>query len=81
MQSLADRAQGNMADYFNESFNSSAAGIASQPASFSHFAQLQYYWTSTTDAASSGDAWSVFRCDFGVYNVPQGNVGYALAVR
>jgi len=81
MQSLADRGQGNMADYFNETFNSSTAGIASQPASFSHFAQFQYYWTSTTDAASPGDAWSVFSCDFGVYNVPKGNTGYALAVR
>lgn len=81
MQSLADRAQGNMADYFNESFNSAAAGIASQPASFSNFATFQYYWTSSTNAASPGDAWSVFSCDFGVYNIPKGNAGYALAVR
>ncbi|RFP35511.1 DUF1566 domain-containing protein [Duganella sp. BJB476] len=81
MLSLADRAQGNMADYFDESFNSSAAGIASQPASFSNFAQFQYYWTSSANAASSGDAWSVFSCDFGVYNIPMANTGYALAVR
>ena len=81
MQSLADRAQGNMADYFDESFTSGTAGIASQPAIFSSFVQFQYYWTSSTDAASPGEAWTVFSCDFGVYDIPKANTGYALAVR
>jgi hypothetical protein len=41
----------------------------------------QYFWTSTTDAADTGEAWTVFSCDFGVYDTPKSNVGYTLAVR
>ncbi|MBV8635324.1 MAG: hypothetical protein JO002_12595, partial [Burkholderiaceae bacterium] len=55
--------------------------IASRPAVFSNFAQFQYYWTSTTDAAASTEAWTVFSCDFGVYDMAKSASGYALAVR
>ncbi len=81
MQSLADRAQNNMADYFDESFVSGVAGVNSQPAIFTNFIQLQYYWTSTTDAADSSKAWTTFSCDYGVYDYPKSNTTYALAVR
>jgi len=81
MQSLADRAQNNMADYFDETFVSGTVGVSSQPAIFTNLIQLQYYWTSTTDAANTSEAWTVFSCDFGVYDIPKSNTGYTLAVR
>jgi hypothetical protein len=81
MQSLADRAQNNMADYFNETFVSGNVSINSQPAIFTSFMPFQYYWTSTTDAADTTKAWTVFSCDFGVYDIPKSNTGYSLAVR
>ena len=81
MQSLADRAQNNHADYFDETFTSNTVGVSSQLASFTRFVGFQYYWTSTTDAADPTQAWTVFSCDFGVYDIPKANVGYTLAVR
>jgi hypothetical protein len=41
----------------------------------------EYYWTSTTDAAKVSEAWTVFSCDFGVYDFAKANAGYSLAVR
>jgi len=81
LQSLSDRALNNHADYFSESFTSGNASIASQPAVFSNFVQFQYYWTSTTDAAATDEAWTVFSCDFGVYDMAKSASGYSLAVR
>lgn len=83
MQSLADRAQNNQADYFDETFVSGTTGVNSRPAIFTKLIQLQYYWTSTTDAADTSEAWTVtvFSCDFGVYDTPKLNTGYTLAVR
>ena len=81
MQSLADRAQNNMAEYFNESFVSRNGSIDSQPAIFTNFVSLQYYWTSTTDAADTTKAWTVYSCDFGVYDISKAGTGYSLAVR
>lgn len=81
MLSLADRAQNNQADYFDETFVSGTAHIATQAAAFSNFGFNQYYWTSTTDAADTSEAWTVFSCDFGVYDTPKTSVGYTLAVR
>lgn len=81
MQSLADRAHNNMADLFDETFTSNTTGIATQSAIFSNFASLQYYWTSTTNAANTGEAWTVFSCDFGVYDTAKSATGYTLAVR
>lgn len=81
LESLSDRAQNNMAAHFNESFTSQVGSIASQPASFTNFMQSEFYWTSSTDAANTTLAWTVYSCDWGVYDIPKSNVGYALAVR
>ena len=51
-----------------------------QPPILTNFVASQYYWTSSTNAAT-GDAWTVYSCDFGVYDGPKGNSGYTLAVR
>ena len=80
MLSLADRMQNNPGDYFNETFVSGMAGVSSQPAIFNNFISSQFYWTSTTNAAYSGEAWSLYSCDFGAYDIPKGNTGYSLAV-
>ena len=81
MQSLADRAQNNQAAYFDESFTSGTVGIDSQPAIFTNFVGLQHYWTSTTDAAVTSNAWTVYSCDFGVYAISKSSTGYTMAVR
>ncbi|GLH73805.1 hypothetical protein GETHLI_23070 [Geothrix limicola] len=86
MQSLADRQQSNHADYFNNVFNFAAPyaatlGTLYQAAPFKGFATFQYYWTSTTDAADTTKAWTVFSCDFGVYDMDKAASGYTLAVR
>ena len=86
MQSLADRQQPNHADYFNNTFNFAAQynatlGTLYQAAPFTGFATFQYYWTSTTDAADTTKAWTVFSCDFGVYDTVKTVNGFTLAVR
>ena len=81
MQSLADRAQNNQADYFDEAFVSGTVGVSSQAAIFTNFIKSQYYWTSTTDAADTSEAWTVYSCDFGVYGMAKINTGDTLAVR
>jgi hypothetical protein len=48
---------------------------------FTNFVISQYYWTSTTDAANISEPWTVFSCDFGVYDIPKTNIGYTLAIR
>ena len=80
MQSLEDREQGNHADYFDNTF-CYADGSLYQPAPFTGFAVSQFYWTSTTDAADTTQAWTVYSCDFGVYSQPKTHTGYTLAVR
>jgi len=53
-----------------------------RPVIFSNFIAFQYYWTSTTDAADATQAWTIFSCDFGVYNMVKTDTSqYALAVR
>jgi len=51
------------------------------PVSFNHFVVSDYYWTSTTSAADTTQAWTIYSCDFGVYNIPKSDTRYALAVR
>jgi len=80
MQSLADRNQNNEADYFDYTFRNLDQSIF-QNAIFTNFMGYQYYWTSTTNAANTNEAWTVFSCDYGVYDVPKSNNGYTLAVR
>jgi hypothetical protein len=80
MESLADRNQNNQADYFNYAFRFLDQTLFQNPL-FINFSGYQYYWTSTTDAANPAEAWTVFSCDFGVYDVPKTDAGYTLAVR
>jgi hypothetical protein len=81
LESLADRAQNNQADFFDTTWTSASSTIPSLSAVFTNFIQLQYYWTSTTNASDVSEAWTVFSCDFGVYEVTKTNTGYTLAVR
>lgn len=80
LQSIADRAQGNQAQYFDYTYLNKDGSVYQAPI-FPNFIESQYYWTSSTDATDTTQAWTVFSCDFGVYNVPKTNVGYTLAVR
>ena len=81
MASLADRALNNQADFFDTPWTSADAGLPSAAAPFERFVTLQYYWTSTTDATDTTAAWTVFSCDYGVYDTPKTATGYTLAVR
>jgi len=82
MQSLEDRGQDNHAQYFDQTFNTAFPGaIPSQSAIFVTMPEQRYYWTSTTDAAAPSEAWSVYSCDFGLYDTPKSASGYSLAVR
>lgn len=82
MQSLQDRGQNNHALYFNETFTSAfPSAIPTQSAIFAGMPEFQYYWTSTTDAANTAEAWTVFSCDYGVYDTLKSATGYSLAVR
>ncbi|MBV8471741.1 MAG: DUF1566 domain-containing protein [Burkholderiaceae bacterium] len=81
MLSLQDRGINNHADYFDESFVSNTAGISSQPSVFTNMVGFQFYWTSSTDAADTTLAWTVFSCDYGVYPTAKAGMGYTLAVR
>lgn len=80
LESLADRAQTNLAQYFDYTYTNKD-GSTFQPPIFSNYVEAQYYWTSTTDAADSTEAWTVYSCDFGVYDISKTSVGYTLAVR
>lgn len=81
MLSLQDRGQNNHALFFNETFVSAMRGIPTQNAVFNNMIGFQYYWTSTTDASNVNEAWTVFSCDFGVYDILKSATGYSLAVR
>lgn len=82
MLSLSDRAPTfPQADYFNGIPGSDGVTVKN-PVMFSNFKAFFFYWTSTTDAADPTQAWSIFSCDFGVYNQPKTSTQlYALAVR
>jgi hypothetical protein len=82
MKSLSDRMETNHADFFNNTYVlKTSPGTVYQAPIFTNFVSAQYYWTSTTDAADATEAWTVFSCDFGVYDVAKTNPGYTLAVR
>ncbi len=80
MQSLSDRAENNLGAFFGQTYYN-LDGTLFQPAIFSNFVESQFYWTSSTDAANTSEAWTVFSCDFGVYDISKENIGYTLAVR
>ena len=80
LQSLSDRMETNHADFFDQTYLNRDNSVYRAPI-FSNFVVTQYYWTSTTDAADPSEAWTVYSCDFGVYDTPKTAVGYTLAVR
>ena len=80
MQSLSDRMVNNQADFFNSTYLNHDNTIY-QSAVFNNFMVSQFYWTSTTNAADISEAWTVYSCDFGVYDIAKSSVGYTLAVR
>lgn len=80
MQSLADRNQNNESEYLNNAFENPEGSIYQQ-AILTNFIASQYYWTSTTYAADTTEAWTVYSCDYGVYEMPKSGTGYTLAVR
>jgi hypothetical protein len=80
MQSLSDRMQNNHADFFNDTLVNLNGSTYELPI-FTNFVVSEYYWTSTTDAANVSEAWTVYSCDFGVYDTLKSDVGYTLAVR
>ena len=80
MQSLSDRMETNHSDFFNATYRNWDGTLFRSPI-FTNFMVAQYYWTSTTDAANTSEAWTVFSCDYGVYDIPKSNAGYTLAVR
>lgn len=80
MLSLSDRAPTfPQASYLNGKYQASDA--VTGPIIFNNFIVSDYYWTSTTDAADTTQAWGVYSCDFGVYNLAKTDLRYALAVR
>lgn len=81
MLSLSDRAPTfPQASYFNG--QAQTTSTITGPVIFNNFIVSKYYWTSTTDAADTTQAWAVYSCDFGVYNIVKTDTHqYALAVR
>ncbi|MGA9670582.1 MAG: DUF1566 domain-containing protein [Terracidiphilus sp.] len=80
MQSLSDRAENNLGSFLDANYLNFDGSLFRSPI-FTNVVGYQYYWTSTTDAANSSEAWTFFSCDFGVYDTPKANLGYTLAVR
>lgn len=80
MLSLSDRAPTfPQASYLNGQYQASV--VVTGPVIFSNFIVSDYYWTSSTDAANTVQAWALYSCDFGVYNMDKTTTHYALAVR
>ena len=80
MLSLSDRAPTfPQAAYLDGQYQ--GTGTVTGPVIFSNFIVSNYYWTSTTNAADTSQAWTVYSCDFGVYNIAKTDLRYALAVR
>ncbi len=78
--SLSDRAPTfPQASYFNGQPQAGPAVIG--PVIFNNYIVSEYYWTSTTYAGDTTQAWTVYSCDFGVYQLAKSETHYALAVR
>jgi hypothetical protein len=80
MLSLSDRMETNHADFFNQTYQTPYSTL-NQAAVFADFVVSDFYWTSTTDAASTTEAWTVYSCDYGVYDTPKTYTEYTLSVR
>ena len=81
LQSLSDRMETNHADFFNQTYTWKIGQTLYQLPILSNFMVSEYYWASTTNAADPTEAWTVYSCDFGVYDTSKANIGYTLAVR
>jgi hypothetical protein len=80
MLSLSDRAPTfPQASYLVGQYQ--AGSVLTGPVIFNNFVVSHYYWTSSTDAADASQAWSVYNCDFGVYNLFKSESHFTLAVR
>lgn len=81
MLSIAERAATfPIATYYDGIYGADGVTVTG-PVVFTNFMASQYYWTSTTDAADVTQAWTVYSCDFGAYNIAKTAAGYSLAVR
>ena len=81
MLSLSDRAPTfPQANYFNGIPGPDGISVIN-PIIFNNFQVSAYYWTSTTNAADITQAWTVYSCDFGIYNNAKTDIRYSLAVR
>ena len=80
LQSLSDRMENNHAAFFNATYLNWDGTLYRAPI-FTNFVASQYYWTSTTDAANTSEAWTVYSCDYGIHDTSKSNTGYTLAVR
>ena len=82
MLSLSDRAPTfPQAEYLTGKAQG-GTGPVTGPQIFNNFIAFKFYWTSSTNAADTSQAWTIFSCDFGVYNVGKTDVQqFALAVR
>jgi len=69
-----------MAQYFDYTYRNKDGSVFQGPI-FTNYIEAQYYWTSTTDATDPSEAWTVYSCDFGVYDIAKTAIGYSLAVR
>ncbi|MBI3774395.1 MAG: DUF1566 domain-containing protein [Gammaproteobacteria bacterium] len=81
MLSLVDRSETKQALRFNTEYSVISERPLYQPAILTAIPEFEFYWTSTTDAADTTQAWTVESCDYGVYNVAKTNTQYSLAVR
>ena len=81
MLSLAERSPTfPIAAYYNGVYGPDGVSVTGSVI-FTNFVVSQYYWTSSTYASDNTQAWTVYSCDFGVYDLPKANTGYTLAVR
>jgi hypothetical protein len=81
MLSLAERAATfPIAAYYNGTYGPDGITVTGSVV-FETFMVAHYYWTSSTYANDSTQAWTVYSCDFGAYNTSKSAVGYTMAVR
>ena len=80
MLSLSDRAPSfPQAAYLMGQYQGN--GTVTGPVVFNNFIVSEFYWTSSTDATDPAQAWTLYSCDFGVYNIPKSELRYSMAVR
>ena len=81
LASLSDRMETNHADFFNARYVWKWNGQVYREPIFTNFMVSEFYWTSSTVAANPSEAWTLYSCDYGVYDRGKSEVGTTLAVR